>query len=233
MALPQITVPQFDILIPSKDKKFSFRSFLVKEEKILLMAAESDDQNDVVKACRQIVNNCCLDDLDVDTLATFDLDYVFIKLRSKSVNNICKMAFRDNEDEKVYDFEVDLESIELQKDPTHTNKINITDDIVMVMKYPTVDIADGLDENTTRSSLLDKLVLTSIDKIYDKETVYEDYTPQELSDFLDNLSTPVYDKIRTFFDTMPRVYHKVTYTNKLNHVREIELTTLQDFFNWG
>ncbi len=120
MALPKISVPVFTIKIPSTGKELKFRPFLVKEEKILLMAQQSEN-SEILLALKQIINNCCFDDLDVNQLATFDLEYVFLKLRSRSVNNIAKLRYRDNEDDKVYDFEVNLDEIEVKIDPENNN----------------------------------------------------------------------------------------------------------------
>jgi len=114
MALPKIQSPTFEVIIPSINKTVLFRPFLVKEEKILLMAQQSNDDKDIIKAIKQVVNNCCLDDkLDIDKLATFDLEYLFLKLRARSVNNVVEILYKDAEDEKEYKFSINLDDVEV------------------------------------------------------------------------------------------------------------------------
>ena len=231
--LPKIEVPKHEILVPSKNEKLWFRPFLVKEEKILLMAGESGQDKDILDAIKQILTNCCLDELDVAKLAVFDLEYVFLKLRSISVDNICKLSFDDLEDKKTYNFEVDLDKLELVTNDEHTNIIEINDSVKIKMKYPTVDITDKMETIKSEVEILDKLVLSCVDSIYDSETVYEGYTEDELREFMNGLEGKVYGKIREFFDTMPKVYHKIEYTNEMGSKREIELRSIKDFFSWG
>ncbi len=233
MPLPKIDHRIFDIEIPSLKEKMKFRAFLVKEEKILLIASESGEEKDIMDATKQIINNCVQQELNVDKLSTFDVEYIFLKLRAKSVNNISKLSYRDVEDEKIYNFDVDLDKLEITYTEGHSNKIKITDDITMQMRYPTVDITDDFATAKNEVEVLDKLVMNSIDKIYDADTVYEDYTEEELVEFMDQLNPTVYDQIKIFFDTMPKLYHKLEYTNANGSKRVIELKSLTDFFPLG
>jgi hypothetical protein len=236
MPLPKIDTPIFEMTIPSQDKVVKFRPFLVKEEKILLIAQQSDSDKDIILAIKQILNNCILDsDFDVDSLATFDLEYMFLKLRARSVNNVIEVSYRDMEDDKVYTFEIDLDEVEIQKNETQSNKIKINDEIGMIMKYPSVQTINNIPENVTGTDVVEYLVRSCIDKIYDEDNVYiiAEEPEEEVQVFIDNLDVETYDKIRQFFSDLPKMYHKIEYKNSIGNDRSIELTSLRDFFTWG
>lgn len=231
MALPKISVPTFTIKVPSTGKDLRFRPFLVKEEKILLLA-QTGDSNDEMGALIQIINNCCFDDLDVDKLTTFDVEYIFLKLRAKSVNNIVNLKYRDNEDNEIYEFDVNLDEIEMKVDPNVTNKIDINDEIKMIMKYPNIKIAQNLGNVKNENELLNKILIHCIDNIYDAENIYpaNEVSEEELVDFLENLDTKTFKKIEDFFTNMPKIYHELNYKNKMGNDRTIKLESIQDFF---
>lgn len=231
MALPKIDQPLFDLIIPSTGKKIAFRPFLVKEEKILLIAQSGGDA-EMVRAIKQIINNCVIEDINVDDLATFDLEYMFLKLRAKSVNNLIKLSYRDNEDEELYDFEVDLDKIEVDMPKDINPKIKINESVGMTMKYPSAGISDKLGEFENEVELLTFFITNCIDTIYDEETVYvaSDYSAKELNEFLDSLDVSTFDKIRMFFEKIPKMRHTINYTNKLGNERTIELSSIRDFF---
>jgi hypothetical protein len=236
MPLPKIDTPIFEMTIPSQDKTIKFRPFLVKEEKILLIAQQSDSDKDIILAIKQILNNCIIDsDFDVDSLATFDLEYMFLKLRARSVNNVIEVSYRDIEDDKVYTFEIDLDEVEIQKTETQSNKIKINDEIGMIMKYPSVQTINNIPENASGTDVVEYLVRSCIDKIYDEDNVYivAEEPEEEVQAFIDNLDVETYDKIRQFFSDLPKMYHKIEYKNSLGNDRSIELTSLRDFFTWG
>lgn len=232
MALPKIDQPLFDMTIPSTGKTVTFRPFLVKEEKLLLIAQSSDNDTDMIRAIKQVLGNCIIDDIDVDSLATFDLEYMFIKLRAKSVNNIIKLSYRDNEDDELYDFEVDLDKIELDMPKDVNSKIKITDTVGMTMRYPSASITDKLREFDNEVELLTFFITNCIDTIYDEENVYiaNEYSEAELGEFLDSLNIETFEKIREFFETIPKVQHTLNYKNKLGNDRSIVLSSLRDFF---
>lgn len=231
MGLPKINTPVFFITIPSTGVELKFRPFLVKEEKILLIAQQSGDSNSIF-AIKQIINNCCLDTIDADTLTTFDIEYIFLKLRARSVDNISKLRFRDTEDSEIYEFEVNLDDIEIIKDPNHTSKIQINDEVGIILKYPNVNLAEKMGDITDQGDVLSKILVHSIDSIYDTNTVYpsSEYTEIELLEFLEGLDTKTFKKIENFFTTMPKLYHEIKYTNKLGHERKITLSSITDFF---
>jgi hypothetical protein len=235
MPLPKIDQPLFDMIIPSTGKKITFRPFLVKEEKILLIAQQSGNDSEIIRAIKQILNNCIQDDLDLDTLAIFDLEYAFLKLRAKSVNNVVKLAYRDTEDDEVYNFELDLDTIEIEMPQNINSKIDITDSVGMTMRYPSASITDSMGDFDNEVDLMTFFIVNCIDTIYDEDNVYvaNEFSEEEISEFLDGLDVKTFEKIREFFENVPRLYHKIEYTNKAQSQRSIELTSLKDFFMWG
>ena len=234
MSLPKIDQPLFEVTIPSTGKKIKFRPFLVKEEKILLIAQQSDSDRDIIRAIKQVLNNCIVDDVNVDDLATFDLEYMFLKLRAKSVNNMVKLSYRDNEDDKVYDFEIDLDEIEVKRTEGVTNKIKLNDEVGIIMQYPSASITEELGEFESEVDLLMFFIKKCIAEIYDSESVYvvKEQAEEELDQFIDSLDVATFEKIREFFEGMPRLYHELKYTNEMGNERVIELTNLKDFFMW-
>ena len=235
MPLPKIEQPLFDMIIPSTGKKIVFRPFLVKEEKILLIAQQGGNDTDIIRAIKQILNNCIQDDIDIDSLAIFDLEYMFLKLRSKSVNNVVKLSYRDTEDEQVYDFELDLDTIEIDMPENINSKIDITENVGMTMKYPSASITDRMKDFENEVDLMTFFIVNCIDTIYDEENVYvaSEFSEKEISEFLDGLDVKTFEKIREFFENVPRLQHIITYNNALGNIRTIELSSLKDFFMWG
>jgi len=233
MALPTIEQPIFEMKIPSTGKNVKFRPFLVREEKILLIAQQGGNDKDVIRAIKQILSACLIDNIDVDQLATFDLEYMFLKLRARSVNNIVKLAYRDTEDDKVYDFEIDLDQIEIEVKPIN-NKIKVNDEIGIIMKYPAASITEELGEYDNEVDLLLFFVRKCIDQIFDSENVYpaNESTEEEINQFIDSLNVQTFEKIREFFNSIPTLSHTLKYTNSNDNERVIELNNLKDFFMW-
>jgi hypothetical protein len=223
------------MIIPSSGRKVTFRPFLVREEKILLIAQQSGNDSEIIRAIKQILNNCFIEDIDLNTFAIFDLEYAFLKLRAKSVNNVVKLAYRDTEDDEVYNFELDLDTIEIEMPKTINSKIEITKDVGMTMKYPSASITDRMKEFDNEVDLMTFFIVNCVDTIYDDENVYvaDDFTEEEISEFLDGLDVKTFELIREFFESVPRLYHKIEYTNKVGNERTIELSSLKDFFMWG
>lgn len=235
MPLPKIDQPLFDMIIPSTGKKIIFRPFLVKEEKILLIAQQSENDSEIIRAIKQILTSCIQDDIDIDSLAIFDLEYMFLKLRARSVNTIVKLSYRDTEDGELYNFEVDLDEIEVEMPETINSKIEINDTVGMTMKYPSASITDRMKDFDNEVDLMTFFIVNCIDTIYDEESVYvaADFSEEEITEFLDGLDVMSFEKIRQFFESVPRLYHKIEYTNSIDSKRTIELTSLKDFFMWG
>lgn len=234
--LPKIDKPVFELLVPSLKRNAKFRPFVVKEEKILLIAQQSGQEKDIIQAIKQVLNNCAQEkDFDVSKLATFDLEYLFLKLRARSVNNEIQVTYRDNEDDKPYEFTIDLDKVEMLQEKEVSNNIKVTEDIGIIMRYPSVDILDDVPEDANATELVEYMVRSCIESIYDEENVYpaKDYTEEDLTEFIESLDIESFNKIREFFDSLPQMYYKLEYTNSNGSERVIELTTLSDFFTWG
>ena len=233
MALPKIEHPIFDILIPSTKKNFKFRPFLVKEEKILLMAKTGADASGILAAIKQIVNNCCVEEnFNVDKLAIFDLEYVFLKLRANSVGNVIKVSFKDNEDNRDYPFEVDLGNVNIVYPKNVSNQIVIDESIGLIMKYPDASLYDDKDFLNLGEEVLFELIVRCVDKIYQADQMFDpkNYSKEELSDFIDSLGVKAFEQIQAFLNDAPSMIYTITYKNSLGNERKIELKTLSDFF---
>ena len=233
--LPKIDFPIHTIMIPSSKTSFKFRPFLVKEEKLLLMAKESENQSDILIAIKQIINNCAIDKkFDIDKLSLSDLEYTFIKLRAVSVDNIVKVAYKDTEDNKIYSFEIDLNEIEVIFPENANNNIKITENSGLIMRYPPASLYDDEEFLALDKNYMFELIVRCIDKIYLGEEVYEakKYKKNQLDDFLDGLTIKVYEDIQKFLLNSPKIEHKIKYKNSLDNDREITLNSLNDFFTW-
>jgi hypothetical protein len=232
MSLPKIEHPIFKIKIPSTKKEVRFRPFLVKEEKILLIAKSSEQENDILLAIKQVVNNCCLEELDIDKLSLFDVEYLFLKIRAQSVNNIVSVTYRDNEDNTDYDFDIDLNNVTVVFPLNQEKIIKLTETSGIVMKYPEASLYEDKEFLNSGEEAFYQLVLRCIEKFYDADNVYEtkNYTMQEISDYIDNLDVKTFDKVREFIVDQPKLNYTIDYKNKLDNTRKIELTSLTDFF---
>lgn len=234
MPLPKIEYPINEIEVPSMKKKFKFRPMLVKEEKILLMAKVSEDDTDIFGAIRQVVNNCCVDEhLDVDKLAIFDLEYLFLKIRSLSIGDTTEVAFRDSEDDKVYEFTIDLNAIEVKFPENVDKNIKISETAGFTLRYPPATLYADKDFLALEpNKVFDALVLACVDKIFDGEQVYDSslYQKKELEEFIESLPVKAYDNVRDFFNNVPTMKHEIDYKNSNGTDRKIILRNLSDFF---
>ena len=236
MALPKLTTPTYELEVPSTDEKISYRPFLVKEEKILLMAMESGKNEDIVNAVKQIVSECTFNKLKVGTMPMFDVEYLFLNIRAKSIGEVSKLKLLCPDDKKTYaDVEVNLEDVQVQVGEDHTNKIELTDSMGMIMTYPTIDsfVETGL-QNINASNMID-VISNCILQIYESkgEKVYEskDQTQKELTEFVEQMNTKQFKKVQKFFDSMPKLKHTVKVKNpKTKKTSEVTLEGLNDFF---
>jgi hypothetical protein len=234
-SLPKIDYPVHKIKVPSLKKDFQFRPFLVKEEKLLLMAKESETPTDILTSIKQIINNCSVDPkFDVNKLALFDLEYIFLKLRSLSVDNLIKVSYRDNEDNKVYEFDVNLDDVEVKFPEKTDNNIKITSKSGIVMKYPSASLYDDKEFLSLDKDYMFELIIRCIESIYYEDQVYNstDYKREELNEFLDGLNIKTFEKVQNFLLSVPRMEYKIEYENSLGNKREILLSSLNDFFTW-
>ena len=236
MALPKIDTPTYELTLPSQDVKVKFRPFLVKEEKILLMALESQNNDEIYQATKQIIESCTFNNLKTDELPTFDLEYIFLQIRAKSIGEISKFKVLCPDDKKTYaDVEVDLSKINVEVDDKHTNKIIVDENrnLGVVLKYPTMNVLkSGTMENATIEQIFEVLG-DCVDHIYEGDKIYpaKDSTPQEIKEFFEGLSQDSFVKIKSFFDTMPRLRHEVEVTNPVTKVKsKVVLSGLNDFF---
>ncbi len=233
--LPKIEFPVHSINVPSLKGNFKFRPFLVKEEKILLMNKESKNSTDILIAVKQIVNNCCIDrKLDINKFSIFDLEYVFLKLRAISVDNIAKVAYKDTEDNTIYQFDVDLNEVKLISPENMDNNIKITENAGLIMKYAPASLYEDEEFLKLEKDHMFELIVRCIDKVYLGEEVYDakQYKKSELSDFLETLDIQTYTNIQKFLLNSPKMEYKIQYKNNLGNDREIVLNSLNDFFTW-
>jgi hypothetical protein len=234
MALPKIDYPTITVQIPPNNKPYMFRPMLVREEKLLLMAKVSEDQTDILSAIKQVVINCSLDPtLDVDKIPLYALEYLFVRLRGFSIGDKIEVSYRDLEDDKSYDFVVDLTKVEVKFPETTDNKIQINDKSGLVMKYPSASIySDKTFLNAEGEETFYRLVVRCIDQIYDAENVYEgkDFEESAMLEFLELMDIPSFEKVRAFMINVPTLYYKLEYKNANGNARTIELKNLSDFF---
>ena len=236
MALPKLNTPTYELEIPSTDEKIKFRPFLVKEEKILMMALETKDNAQIVNAVKDIVSECTYNKLNINTMPMFDVEYIFLQIRSKSVGEVSKVKILCPDDNKTYtNVEIDLNEVKVQVEDGHTNKIELTDSMGMIMTYPNIDsfTENGI-QDINASNMLD-VIGTCILQIYEDkgEKVYEakDQTKKEMTEFIEQMNTTQFKKVQKFFDTMPRLKHTIKVRNpKTKKMNDITLAGLNDFF---
>ena len=236
MALPILTTPTYELEVPSTDEKIKYRPFLVKEEKILLIALESGNTEDIVQAVKSIVEECTFNKLNLGDMPMFDVEYIFLNIRAKSVGEVSKLRLLCPDDGKTYtEVEVNLTEVLVQVEKDHTNKIELTDEMGIYMKYPTIDsfAQTGITE-VTATNMLD-VISTCVAQIYDKkgEEIFDakDQTKEELIQFIEQLNTKQFAELQKFFDTMPKLKHVVKIENPETKVKnDILLQGLSDFF---
>ncbi len=236
MALPKLNTPTYELEVPSTDEKIKYRPFLVKEEKILMIAMESKDNTQIVNAVKDIVSLCTFEKLDIANLPMFDVEYIFLNIRAKSVGEVSKLKLLCPDDKKTYaDVEVDLTKVEVQVEDNHTNKIELTDDMGMIMTYPTIDsFTESGIQNINANNMLD-VIGSCVLQIYEQngEKVYQakDQTKKELTEFIESMNTHQFKKIQAFFDTMPKLKHTIKVKNpKTKKSNDVTLSGLNDFF---
>jgi len=233
MALPVIDRPLFKVVVPIIEKEYTLRPYLMKEEKILLLAQQGNDQKQIALAIKQVITNCVVgEQVDVDTLPNFVLEYLLLQLRISSVGSEINVAYRDNEDDQRYEFDIDLNDIELSSDPNHTDAIELNDNVGLLMKYPNLDIASSFNVDSSEEELVLEMVRRCIDKVFTEEEVFDfsEYTFEEQEAFLDQLDRNQVEKIIEFFQTMPTLSYTINYKNSMDNDRSIEMRTLSDFF---
>ena len=236
MALPKLTTPTYELEIPSTDEKIKYRPFLVKEEKILMMAMESKASADITQAVKDIVSECTFNKIDISNMPMFDVEYIFLQIRSKSVGEISKLKLLCPDDEKTYvDIELNLDDVKVQVGEDHTNKIELDKGMGIIMRYPTIDsFSETGIKDINPGNMLD-VISTCILQIYEKngEKTYDpkDQTKKEVIEFIEQLNTKQFREVQKFFETMPKLKHEITIKNPKTKVEsKIMLNGLNDFF---
>ena len=238
MPLPIVETQTYELTLPSTDIKVKYRPFLVKEEKILLQAMESQKQSEIVEALKQIVNAWTFGRLNLNELPTFDLEYIFLNIRAKSVGEVAKLKVLCPDDNQTYaDVEVDLTEINVQVDDKHNNNIVIDENkkIGMIMRYPTlgsIDTEMKIDQKVSAKVLFD-IIAKSIYQVYEGDKVFNatDYTKDEMTNFIESLDSKTFLKVQEFYDTMPKLMHEIEVENPKTKVKsKVVLQGLTDFF---
>ena len=238
MPLPKIATPTYQLELPSTGKTISYRPFLVKEEKVLVIALESEDNKQITNAIKAVLKSCVLTKgIKVETLPTFDIEYLFLNIRGKSVGEELDVTLICPDDgETEVPIKIDLDDIQIQKNDEHTNQVKLDDNLMMELKYPSLDQFiksnfDFNDKNQMDQSF--QLIASCIDKIYSEEEVWAtaDCTKKEMNDFLESMNSAQFKEIEKFFDTMPKLKHTITITNPKTEVEsEVVLEGLASFF---
>ena len=238
MPLPKIVTPTYELELPSTGNTVQYRPFLVKEEKLLVIALESEDNKQITTAIKAVLKSCVLTKgIKVESLPTFDIEFLFLNIRGKSVGEELEVNIVCPDDETTeVGVTIDLDDIQVQRDENHTNKIKLDDTLMMEMKYPSLDEFiksnfDFNDKNQMDQSF--QLIASCIDKIYSEDEVWAtaDCTKREVNDFLEGMNSNQFKEIETFFTTMPKLSHTISVTNPKTKVKsDVVLEGLAAFF---
>ena len=237
MALPMNNTPVYTLTVPSTGAKVRYRPFLVREEKSLLVAQQSEDAAVMVETLKEVVDSCVKDPIDINSLATFDLEYIFTQIRAKSVGEIVDLYLKCDTctgEKAVAKVDIDLTKLAVEKNPEHKSEIALFNDVGIKMKYPTVDILKRLEivDSSDLEQIFD-VVTECIEYIYTSDEVFhaKEQTKEELLEFLNNLTSEQFAKVQQFFETMPRLKYKIEYNCPVcgkHHDKTLE--GLQSFF---
>jgi hypothetical protein len=238
MPLPKISTPTYELELPSTGKTIQYRPFLVREEKLLVLALESEDTKQITTAIKAVIKNCIeTKNIKVETLPTFDIEYLFLNIRGKSVGEEIELNIICPDDEETsVSVKINVDEIQVQKNPKHTNKIKVDDSIMMEMKYPSLDQFIKTNFDLSGDNAMDQsfdLIASCIDKIYTEDEVWStaDVTKKELTEFLEQMNTSQFKQIENFFETMPKLSHTVKVKNPKTEVEsEVVLEGLSSFF---
>lgn len=237
MTLPKLSTPTYELVVPSTNKKIKYRPFLVKEEKILLLAMETEDEGQMANAVKTILSNCIQTPrFKVDTLALFDIEYIFLNIRGKSVGETVDLKITCPDDEvTTVDVQIDLDEIVVEKQEGHSNILKMNDDVSVVMKYPSMDlfIKNNMADSSSEVDDVFEIASMCIDQIVDGEEVYEasNCSKKEINEFLEGMDTKQFLKVQKFFETMPKLSHTVSVTNPNTNVKSaVVIEGLASFF---
>ena len=238
MSLPKINTPEYKLRIPSTDEEITYRPFLVKEEKLLLIAQETGTEDATYRAVKKIIENCCHGKIDLEKMPLFDMEYIFLNIRAKSIGEVAKLKVTcpDDNETKV-DIEVDLTKVQVEMDKTHDARIQLSEEpnIGILMSYPSIDT---LGQTTTKGNKKDadklfEMIAGSLYQIWEGEETHDamDYSMKDKLAFLESLNHSQFEKVQKFFETMPTLKHEIEVTNpKTNVTSTVTLSGMNDFF---
>lgn len=234
MALPKLATAKYELTLPSTGQKVEFRPFLVKEEKMLMLAQQEGSQQSLIRAVQDLIDACTFGKLDSKKLPTFDIEYVFLQIRCKSIGETATVTVicPDDEETKVK-IDVNLSEVQCVKDKDHTNDIKISDDVGIIFDYPEISKVVKITSGKNDAVATFDVIKTCVNQIYDTTNVYtrNDIEDKDLDDFIESMSHEQFMKVQSFFETMPKVKHKITVKNpKTEVVSDLTLEGLQDFF---
>ena len=236
MTLPRINVPEYSLVVPSTDEEIKFRPFLVKEEKLLLMAQETGDEQSLYNAIKNLIKNCCYEKVDTDGLPLFDIEYIFLQIRAKSVDEIATVRVICPDDgETEVDIKVDLTKVQVQMDEKHNARVQLTDDIGVLMSYPNLAsiLSEQGNEDQSNADKIFNMISECMYQIWQGEETFDamDYSAKDKKDFIESLNHEQFEKIQQFFDTMPQLKHEEQVTNPKTGVEsKIVLEGMNSFF---
>ena len=233
MALPKLSNITYELELPSTGESIKYRPFLVKEQKTLMIAQESDDNKAIENAFASIISDCTFGELDAYNLPMFDVEYVFLQMRGRSVGEKIKLTVLCPDDEKTkVNVEIDLKDVNIQVKEEHTNIVQVTDDVHIVMRYPTLKDMAGYNNTGQIDSIFD-MIRRCVHEIHDGETVHNrvDISNKELDEFIESMTTESFENLSAFFETMPKLIHEVEVKNpKTKKKNKIPIEGLQSFF---
>jgi hypothetical protein len=246
MGLPKIAVPEYSLTLPSSGKELKYRPFLVKEEKLLLLAIESEDDKQIVTATKNVLRNCIFDDINVEDMPIFDIEYIFLWLRGRAKGEKLELKYTCPKCDSTLPVDLNLEDIKVTYAEGHEKKVEINDSVGIVLKYPNMAMQAKIEkiDSENEVEVLFKSIQLCIDYIYDSETMYssKDHTEKELEEFIESLTDVQFKKLSLFFETMPKLEHKLNLVCKgstkdgkkkktnCDYKEEITLEGLQSFF---
>jgi len=229
MALPKLESPTYEVILPSTGNKITYRPFLVKEYKILLTALESDTE-EIHRLVTELVDVCTFNKLKIEDLASFDIEYLFLNIRAKSVGEISNLTMKCEQCENKIDVEMDITKAEVVKTPGHTNKILISDKIGIEMRYPKFNEMISIYENFNTDKIVD-LLCACIKGVYTDQEYFDSYTKEELVEFVNSFSKEQFEHVEKFFLTMPKIKQQLSCVcDKCSHSNSVTLEGLQNFF---
>ena len=234
MALPKLDTPTYELELPSTGEKVKYRPFLVKEQKNLMIASESEDETEIQNALANLITECTFGEIDPYVVPLFDIEFMFLRIRGKSVGEKIELNVLCPDDNKTRtDITINLEDINVHMEATHNNEIAVTDNITIFMRYPTLKDMTNVSTDTTEVATVFDLIKRCVSEIHDEKTVYNriDISEKELDEFIDNLPSSIFETLGEFFSSMPKVLHPVKVKNpKTGKSGEIVIEGIQSFF---